>query len=83
MFKKLFIKRIGLRVDDKLKVMNDEILNIEREYKLRLTKPNKQLMNFKRRFRKENSMNKDEIINNENIEIDENKIIEEKKQKVN
>jgi hypothetical protein len=77
MFKKLFIKRIGLRVDDRIKAMNDEILNIEREYKLRLTKPNKSLMNFKRRFHKENPMN------NGNIEIDENKLIEEKKEKVN
>jgi hypothetical protein len=77
MFKKLFIKRIAFRVDDQIKAMNDEIFNIEREYKLRLTRPSKSLRNFKRHFRK------DEIISNRNIEIDENKINEEKKEKVN
>ncbi len=83
MFKKLFIKRIGFRVDDQIKAMNDEIRKIEQEYKLRLTEPNKQLMNFKRRFYKKNTINKDDIISNEKIEIDEKKIIEEKKEKVN
>jgi phage host-nuclease inhibitor protein Gam len=82
MFKKLFIKRIGLRVDDQIKAMNDEILNVEREYKARLIKPNKQLMNFKKRFQKEYPANKDETISNGKIEIDEKKLIEEKNEKI-
>jgi hypothetical protein len=76
MFKKLFTKRIGFRVDDQLKAMNDEITNVENEYKLRLAKPRKQFMHLKRHFQK------DETIENGNIEIDENKILEEKKEKV-
>jgi hypothetical protein len=70
MFKKLFIKRIGLRVDDQIKGMNDEIMNIEREFKTRLTKPHKQFLHFKRQVQEENT-------------IDDTKIIEEKNEKVN
>lgn len=76
-FKKLFIKRIGLRVDDQIKLMNDDISNIEREYKARLAKPNQTLMNIKQRFQKETS-----TTNNDIDDIDETKIIEEKKDKV-
>ncbi|CAF0854145.1 unnamed protein product [Adineta ricciae] len=76
MFKKLFMKRIGLRVDDQIRMMNEEIANIEREYKLRLAKPNKQLANLKRHFKRE------EVTINENIETDENKILEEKNEKI-
>ena len=70
------MKRIGLRVDDQIRTMNEEIANIEREYKLRLAKPNKQLANLKRHFKKV------EVTINENIETDENKILEEKNEKV-
>jgi phage host-nuclease inhibitor protein Gam len=82
MFKKLFTKRIGFRIDDQLKAMNDEIMNVESEYKLRLAKPNKQFMHLKRHFQKDDTKYKDETIENGNIEIDENKILEEKKDKV-
>ncbi|CAF0934456.1 unnamed protein product [Adineta steineri] len=77
MFKKLFIKRIGLRVDDQIKAMNDEIMNVEREYKLQLAKPSNKFKNIKRHFRKEN-----ETIQNDEIVIDENKILEEKNEKI-
>ncbi|CAF4014117.1 unnamed protein product [Adineta steineri] len=77
MFKKLFIKRIGLRVDDQIKAMNDEIMNVEREYKLQLAKPSNKFKNIKRHFRKEN-----ETIQNDEVVIDENKILEEKNQKI-
>ncbi|CAF0970223.1 unnamed protein product [Adineta steineri] len=77
MFKKLFIKRIGLRVDDQIKAMNDEIMNVEREYKLQLAKPSNKFKNIKRHFRKEN-----ETIQNDEIVIDEKKILEEKNEKI-
>ncbi|CAF0774374.1 unnamed protein product [Adineta steineri] len=77
MFKKLFIKRIGLRVDDQIKAMNDEMMNVEREYKLQLAKPSNKFKNIKRHFRKEN-----ETIQNDEIVIDENKILEEKDEKI-
>jgi len=76
MFKKLFMKRIDFHVDDQIKAMNNEILNIEHEYKLRLAKPNKHMINFKRHF------HKDETIEHEDIEIDENKLNQEKQEKV-
>ncbi|CAF0940342.1 unnamed protein product [Rotaria sp. Silwood1] len=82
MFKKLFIKRIDFRVDDQIKAMNDEIINIEREYKLRLTKPSNTLMKFKRHFQKDNTTNTNETVVQESVEIDESKIIEEKNQKI-
>lgn len=78
MFKKLFLKRIGFRVDDQIKAMNNEILNIEHEHKLSLAKPNKHIQNFKRHFHKENSTQRDD----ENIEIDETKLNDEKEKKV-
>ena len=71
MFKKLFIKRIGLRVDDQIKAMNDEIMDIEREYKTRLAKPHRQFPFFKR------------TVHEEEETIDEKKITEEKDEKVN
>ncbi|CAF1011853.1 unnamed protein product [Rotaria sordida] len=82
MFKKLFIKRIDFRVDDQIKAMNDEIMNIEREYQLRLVKPSNALMKFKQRFQKANTTNINETLTQESIEIDENKIIEEKNEKI-
>lgn len=82
MFKKLFVKRIGFRVDDQIKAMNEEILKVKSEYKARLIKP-KKFMNFKRRFHKGNTTTNDiETVSNDNIEIDEYKITEEKKGKV-
>ena len=77
MFKKLFNKRIGLRVEDSIKAMNDEILAVEREFKQATAKPNTTLMNFKRRFQKNNLPPIEET-----IEIDETKLTEEKQAKV-
>ena len=80
-FQKLFIKHIDFRVDDRIKAMNNEIENIEREYKLRLVKPNRQIMKLKRYFQR-NIINRDETGRQEDFEIDANKIVEEKHEEV-
>lgn len=82
MFKKLFLKRMDFRVDDQIKAMNSEIAQIEREYKLLLSKPNKHVEKFKRRFLKSDGVQRDEIIENGTSETDSNRMNEEKQEKV-
>ncbi|CAF2043604.1 unnamed protein product [Rotaria magnacalcarata] len=81
-FKKLFIKRMEYRVDDQIKAMNDEVMSIEREYTARLNKPNKHIMKFKQRFQTDSTANIAAKLDQDNIEIDENKIVEEKNEKI-
>ena len=82
MFKKLFLKRIDFRVDDQIKAMNNEIAKVEQEYRLRLAKPNKHVEKFKRRFLKNDGLQRDEIIDNGSSETDSNRINDEKQEKV-
>ena len=82
MFKKLFIKRIAFRVDDQIKAMNNEIAKVESEYKSRLAKPNKYVENLKRRFLKDDTVHRDEMIGNGTSETDSNRLIEEKQEKI-
>ncbi|CAF4653717.1 unnamed protein product, partial [Rotaria magnacalcarata] len=69
------------RVDDQIKAMNDEVMSIEREYTARLNKPNKHIMKFKQRFQTDSTANIAAKLDQDNIEIDENKIVEEKNEK--
>ena len=82
MFKKLFTKRIDFRVDDQLRAMNSEINEIERAHRNRLAEPNKLLMNVKRRFMKETTAPGGSAVESGTLEIDLNKLEEEKKEKV-
>ena len=83
MFKKLFTKRIGFRIDDQLKAMTNEINAIEHEHKLRLAKPkNHTFAQFKRRLQKNGATQPEAIGNDEAITIDEKELLEEKNKKV-
>lgn len=82
-FKKLFTKRIGFRLDDQLKAMMSEIDSIEQEYKLRLAKPKiHTLAQFKRCLQKNPVIQQAEVTSEETITIDEKELTEEKNKKV-
>ncbi|CAF0736325.1 unnamed protein product, partial [Didymodactylos carnosus] len=68
-FKKLFIKNIGFRVEDQLRLMNEEVTGVEREFKAAIhnsSKSKKQQQHIKQRFQKQ-FRNGNTLSNNENI----------------
>lgn len=75
MFRKLFAKRIGFRVDDALKSMNSEINRIEEEYRSRLSKSKVNIITLKKYFHKDSNQE-------EKIEFDEDQLKQEKEAKV-
>lgn len=75
MFRKLFTKRIGFRVDDALKAMNTEVNRIEQEYRLRLDPAKSSLTDLKKYFQKQPN-------NADKIEIDKDQLEKEKQEKV-
>jgi hypothetical protein len=75
MFRKLFTKRIGFRLDDALKSMNNELNQIEQEFRLRSGQIKPNLIDLKKYFQKETK-------NEAKIEIDLEQLEKEKKEKV-
>lgn len=75
MFRKLFTKRIGFHLDDALKSMNNEMNQIEHEFRLRSGQIKPNFIDLKKYFQKDSKKE-------EKIDIDVEQLEKEKKEKV-